>query len=120
MLRVRVVKTASGANAVQVIYYHNRKRKIFKHIGSAKNKDELETLKLAAQDFINSYTPGLPLFEDSKSDNLLLLNKSEFLGVYYTFFHEVIMGLISKIGLNAIKGKLLLDLVVMRMMEQMD
>ena len=117
MLRVRVVKTASGANAVQVIYYHNRKRKIFKHIGSAKNKDELETLKLAAQDFINSYTPGLPLFEDSKSDNLLLLNKSEFLGVYYTFFHEVIMGLISKIGLNAIKGKLLLDLVVMRMME---
>ena len=31
MLRIRVVKTASGANAVQVFYYNNGKRIIFKH-----------------------------------------------------------------------------------------
>jgi transposase len=72
---------------------------------------------LAAQDFINQYSPTLPLFEDSKSDNLLLLNKSEFLGVYYTFFYEVTSALISKIGLNKIKKKLLLDLVIMRILE---
>ena len=117
MLRVRVIKTGSGSSAVQIIYYQNRKRKIFKHIGSGSTDDEIYSLKLAAQDFIKNYSPTLPLFEDSKSDNLLLLNKSEFLGVYYAFFHEVICALISKIGLHKIKKKLLLDLVIMRIME---
>ena len=46
--------------AVQVIYYLNRKRVIYKHIGSAKSNDELEQLKLVAQDFIDNYTPPLP------------------------------------------------------------
>ena len=117
MLRVRVVKTGSGSSAVQIIYYQNRKRKIFKHIGSANTDEGIHSLKLAAQDFINNYSPTLPLFADSNSDNLLLLNRSEFLGVYYTFFHEVVSGLIVKIGLNKIKKKLLLDLVIMRIME---
>lgn len=117
MLRIRVVKTASGSRAVQIIYYQNRDRKIFKHIGSGSTDEEIHALKLAAQDFINQYSPTLPLFEDSKSDNLLLLNKSEFLGVYYTFFYEVTSALISKIGLNKIKKKLLLDLVIMRILE---
>ena len=49
MLRIRTVKTGSGATAVQVIYYLNRKRVIYKHIGSAKSNDELEQLKLVAQ-----------------------------------------------------------------------
>ena len=117
MLRIRVVKTASGSRAVQIIYYQNRDRKIFKHIGSGSTDEQIQALKLAAQDFINQYSPTLPLFEDSKSDNLLLLNRSEFLGVYYTFFHEITSALISKIGLNRIKKKLLLDLVIMRILE---
>lgn len=117
MLRVRVVKTGSGSSAVQIIYYQNRKTKIFKHIGSANTDERIHSLKLVAQDFINNYSPTLPLFEDSNSRNLLLLNKSEFLGVYYTFLHEVISELIVKIGLNKIKKKLLLDLVIMRIME---
>lgn len=117
MLRIRVVKTASGSRAVQIIYYQNRNRKIFKHIGSGSTDEQIHALKLAAQDFINQYSPTLPLFEDSKSDNLLLLNRSEFLGVYYTFFHEVTSALILKIGLNKIKKKLLLDLVIIRILE---
>lgn len=117
MLRIRVVKTASGSRAVQIIYYQNRNRKIFKHIGSGSTDEQIHALKLAAQDFINQYSPTLPLFEDSKSDNLLLLNRSEFLGVYYTFFHEVTSALILKIGLNKINKKLLLDLVIIRILE---
>ena len=117
MLHIRVVKTASGSRPVQIIYYQNRNRKIFKHIGSGSTDEQIHALKLAAQDFINQYSPTLPLFEDSKSDNLLLLNKSEFSGVYYTFFYEVTSALISKIGLNKIKKKLLLDLVIMRILE---
>jgi hypothetical protein len=96
MLRIRVIKTASGAQAVQVVYYRNRKRVIFKHIGSAKSIQELESLKLVAQDVIKNFNPEIPLFEESKLDNLLYLDKSEFLGVYYTFLYEVLSGLLSK------------------------
>lgn len=117
MLRIRVVKTASGSSAVQVFYYQNRKRIIFKHIGSGNTEEEIHSLKLAAEDFINNYAPPLPLFEETKADNVLLLNKSEFSGVYYTYFHEIISALISKIGLCKIKMKLLLDLVIIRILE---
>ena len=50
--KIRVIKTSSGANAVQVVYYQNRKRVIYKHIGSAKTDKELESLKAVAQDLI--------------------------------------------------------------------
>lgn len=74
MLRTRVVKTASGASAVQVVYYRNRRRVIFKHIGSAVNRQELESLLLVARDVIKNTSADLPLFEDVRFDNLLYLD----------------------------------------------
>ncbi len=88
MLRIRVVKTASGVHAVQVVYYNNSKRIIFKHIGSA-SSNELESLKLVAKDVIKNFDPEIPIFEEAKLDNLLYLDKIEFLGVYSTFLYEV-------------------------------
>jgi transposase len=117
MLHIRVIKTASGANAVQVIYYRKRKRVIFKHIGSATSSQELEALKLVAQDVIKNFNPEISLFEEAKLDNLLYLNKTEFLGVYSTFLYEVLTGLISQIGLDKINKQLLLDLVTIRVLE---
>ena len=117
MLRVRVVKTASGASAVQIVYYRNRKRIVFKHIGSAKSSQELDSLKLVAQDVINNFSPEIPFFEEAKLDNLLYLDKAEFLGVYYAFLYEVISDLISQVGLDQIKKQLLLDLVTIRIVE---
>ena len=117
MLYIRVVKTSSGASAVQVVYYRNRKRVIFKHIGSAKTDNELESLKVVAQDLIDNHMPSLSFFQEPKFNNLLYLDKSEFLGIYYTFFYEVISELISKIGLDKIKNQLLLDLVIIRILE---
>ncbi|MBW6491638.1 MAG: IS1634 family transposase [Lentimicrobium sp.] len=117
MLRIRVVKTASGANAVQIVYYKNRKRIIFKHIGSANSAQELASLKMIAQDVIRNFTPEIPLFEEVKLNNLLHLDKTDFLGVYFTFLYEVISGLISQVGLDKIKKQLLLDLVTMRIVE---
>ena len=69
MLHIRIIKTASGANAVQVVYYRNRKRIVFKHIGSAKNSQELEMLKILAQDVIKNSTSQISLFEENKFDN---------------------------------------------------
>ena len=117
MLRIRTVKTGSGATAVQVIYYLNRKRVIYKHIGSAKSNDELEQLKLVAQDFIDNYTPTLPFNKETKFDNLLYLDKADFIGVYYTYCYEVLWAVLKDIGLTEVKHKLLLDLVSMRLFE---
>lgn len=117
MLRIRVIKTASGSNAVQVVYYQNRKRVVFKHIGSANNSQELESLKLIALDLINSFSPEIPLYEEVKFNNLLFLDKTEFLGVHFTFLYEALSGLMKQIGLDRVNEKLLLDLVAIRIVE---
>lgn len=117
MLRIRTVTTSSGSRAVQVIYYLNRKRIVYKHIGSAKSDSELKALKLVAYDFIENYTPELPFTVETKFDNLLYLDKTEFIGVYYTFIYEVLSSLIQKIGLSKLDKPLLLDLVIIRMIE---
>ena len=117
MLRIRNVITASGSKAVQVIYYLNRKRVVFKHIGSAKSNSELEALTLIASDFIDNYTPELPFSEETKFDNLLYLDKTQFTGVYYTFIYEVLSFLVKKVGLSKLGKQLLLDLVIMRIVE---
>jgi transposase len=117
MYHIRVVNTASGARAVQVIYYINRKRKIFKHIGSAKNDAELNSLKIIAQDVIDNSVFQTSLFEDTKLDNLLFIDKSEFLGVYFSFLQEVFLELFSQVGIAKINNKLLLDLVIIRILE---
>jgi hypothetical protein len=117
MLRIRTVKTASGASAVQVIYYLNRKRVIYKHIGSARTAAEVETLKAVAQDFIDNYAPTLPFEQETKFANLLYLDKADFLGVYYSYLYEVLSEIIKKVGLSGIKKQFLLDLVIIRILD---
>ena len=117
MLRTRVVKTASGSSAVQVVYYRNRRRVIFKHIGSARNNQELESLILVAQDLIKNTSADIPLFEDVSFDNLLYLDKCEFLGVYSTFLYDALREVMTQIGLDKLKKQLLLDMVVIRIVE---
>jgi hypothetical protein len=117
MLRIRTVVTASGSKAVQVIYYLNRKRIVFKHIGSAKSNSELGALVVVAQDFIDNYSPELPFSEETRFDNLLYLHKTEFVGVYHTFIYEVLSGLVQRVGLSELGKQLLLDLVIMCIVE---
>lgn len=117
MLRIRTIKTGSGARAVQVIYYLNRKRVIYKHIGSAKTDSELETMLVVAQDFIDNYAPTLPFEIETKFDNLLYLDKADFLGVYYTYLYEILSAIIKKVGLAGINKQFLLDLVIMRILD---
>jgi len=117
MLRIRTVKTSSGAKAVQVIYYLNRKRVVYKHIGSGRTDEQVRELMVVAQDFIDNYSPGLPFDGETRPNNLLFLDKAEFLGVYYSFLHEVLSKAMVKVGLSAIKRRFLLDLVIIRILE---
>ncbi len=65
-----VVPTASQAQAIQIMYYRNRKRIAFNHIGSGRTADEIASLKLLSQDIINNYAPSMPFFEEDKFNNL--------------------------------------------------
>lgn len=117
MLHIRVIKTASDGRAVQVIYYNNRKRVVYKHIGSAHSDEELAELKKVAQAFIDNHIPLLPGFKTTNSNNLLHLDKIVFLGIYHTFFYEIISSIIGKIGFKDFCIELLLDLVTIRIFE---
>ncbi|MGH3988210.1 MAG: IS1634 family transposase, partial [Pseudonocardiaceae bacterium] len=48
MAYVRLVKTSSGATAVQIVYSSRRGSRKIEHLGSAHNEAEVEALKIAA------------------------------------------------------------------------
>lgn len=115
-MKIRVVKTASNAKAVQVVHYRNGKRIIVRHIGSAHNEDSLNQLMLMAQEWIKDYSAQLSIFPDENPNRILHLNHSTFLGVKYNFFNQQISDLQDKIGLHDLPA-LLKDLVTMRIFE---
>lgn len=115
-MKVRVVKTASKAKAVQVISYQNNQRIILHHIGSAHTDEELSVLMLSAEEWIKNYTNQLSIFPDENPNLLLHLNHCTFLGIKYHFFNQLINTIQDKIGFNDLP-KLLKDLVTIRIFE---
>ena len=61
-LRVRKVKTASGATAVQVIRYKSGKRIVIRHIGNAHTNEELAVLIREAEVACDQLSSQLTLF----------------------------------------------------------
>ena len=55
-MKIRVVKTASNAKAVQVVHYQNNKRVILQHIGSAHTEEALSDLVMIAEEWIKDYS----------------------------------------------------------------
>lgn len=118
MYYIRTTKTASGASAIQVVRYVNRKMEIIKHIGSAHNHKDEQTLKQIAKDWIEQTTKQRPLFETPEpSTSLAILDKCVYLGVRYTFIYEIFNKLLERFKLTSLGSKLLLDLVIMRLVE---
>lgn len=117
MYKIRQIKYSSSSVSIQVYKIENRKRVIIRHIGTARNKQEKADLLSLANDFIEKMSKQMTLFEDNLSNNILYLNQTEFIGVYYTFLYELISKLIIAIGFDKVKSILLLDLVVLRIFE---
>lgn len=115
-MKIRVVKTASNAKAVQVVRYRNNKRVIMRHIGSAHTPEALDDLVLLAEEWIKDYSAQLSIFPDENPNRLLHLNHCTFLGVRYNFFNDKINILFDKIGLGTLPA-LLKDLVTIRIFE---
>lgn len=73
-MKIRVVKTASKAQAVQVVRYQNNKRIVLQHIGSAHTEVALNDLMILAEEWIKDNTSQLSIFPDEAPNKLLHLN----------------------------------------------
>jgi transposase len=117
MHKIRKIKYSEGSTSVQVYKIENRKRVIVRHIGTARTPEELTDLIILATDFIQKVSKQLFLFHDTPSSTIINIKQTDFIGVYYSFFHELISKLIIHVGFDKLKNNFLLDLVIMRMME---
>lgn len=116
MMKIRVVKTGSKANAVQIVRYKNNKRIIVHHLGSSHTEEGLKELKALAQDWIKNYSSQLSIFPDESPNKLLHINHCAFIGIKYNFFYRHINTLQDVIGLG-ILPTLLKDLITIRIFE---
>jgi transposase len=117
MYKIREIKYSTSTVSIQVYRIENRKRKIIRHIGTAANEQEKLNLIHLANDFIKKASRQFVLFENEQSNKVVNLSQSEFIGVYYGFFYELLHKLFLKIGFDKHKSNLLLDLVVIRLFE---
>ena len=115
MYHIRKTKTSSGATAVQVVEYVKRKLVVASHIGSARTSGELHSLENAAMQWIEKNSGQRPLFESDSMEYLLA--RYEYVGVRYAFIYEVLHKLMARFEFTSLGGKLLHDLVTIRIIE---
>lgn len=119
MFYARTTKTASGAVAVQIVRYENRKKIIVVHIGSAHTSHDLFSLKQTAAQWIERAMRQQKLFEinPKSSTHVLLLNKCKYLGIRYSFIYDVLNRLFVIFKFHLFHNSLLIDLALMRIVE---
>lgn len=117
MLKIRVVKTGSSAQAVQAVSYQNNKRIIVKHFGSSHSREHLDELVTIAKEWVKDHTSQLSIFPDDNPNSVLYINHCSFLGVYYTFFHQLITSIEDQLEFTHLKQPILDDLVIIRLFE---
>jgi transposase len=115
-MKIRIVKTASKAKAVQIVRYQNNKRTILQHIGSAHTEVELGELIILAEEWMKDFSKQLSIFPDESPNKLIHLNHCTFIGVQYNFFYQQICVIQDKMGFAGLP-LLLNDLVIMRIFE---
>ena len=115
MLKVRAVKTASGATAIQVVQYHGHRAQIIKHIGSAKTPGGIAALTQRAQEFITTHTQQVALFTESRQ-KVLFVERSECVKISHRFSRDFLLCCIDECKMSDLPG-LLRDLTVMRLLE---
>jgi len=115
-MKIRVVKTASKARAVQVVRYQNRKRIVMHHLGSAHSEKALNELIILAEEWIKDQTQQLSIFPEESPNKLLHLNHLSFLGIKYQFFYDQIQTIQKALKFDDLPS-LLNDLVAIRIFE---
>lgn len=119
-MKIRIVPTATKSFAVQVVRYINSKTVVLKHIGSGKNKEEIQFLKDIANDWIEKTSGQQTLFIQKQENRNILLKRFQYLGFQYGLICEIINKIFQDLGLhkdNYPNGRMFLDLVLIRIVE---
>lgn len=118
-MRIRLVRTASGSVAVQVVDYRGKQTIIRKHIGSAKIKADIPFLKELAREWMVEFSGQQSLLPKETSDDILL-GKYKYRGFRYGLVEEAIRQIFDTLGLDCVGGnrrKMFLDLSLIRVVE---
>ena len=118
-MRIRTTKTASKNIAVQVVNKGSHKIKVIKHIGTARNDNELQKLVEKAQKYILQTSITHPLFpEVFKQKQEVEVDNLEFTDTYHTLAYEFLSHFYERCGFGQLdKNELLKDLAIMRIIE---
>jgi len=116
MPSIRKTKTASGATAVQVVRYRNRKVVVLKHIGSTRMKEEIEALVQSADAWIRQNV-GQSSFFAEQSSRVLPLAHCTFEGVRHEVAYRTLTTIAARCGFDAMNDPLTIDLAIIRVFE---
>lgn len=115
MLRVRKVKTKSGATAFQVVQYIGHRVKIEKHIGSAQDEEQCNILHRLATEWIDNHIAQTTLFPNKKT-KIMFVENAKCVAVTHDFAYQFFLKSIESCGLSVLP-QLLIDLAIMRLIE---
>ncbi len=123
-MHIRTTKTSSGSTAVQVVKYVRRKMVVLVHLGSAKNKSELLSLKNSAEDWIfknDQQLSFLPILDESLdkaveiSSSLIALDKCRSVGFRCRLLYDTLSSLAFLFKFHLLPNyQILVDLVIAR------
>jgi len=116
MPSIRKTKTGSGATAVQVVRYAQRKVVILKHCGSGKTPDEVAALVEHAQEWVARGMPQPSLFAIPEKETVSVASLQH-MGTTHHFAREVLLAALARSGFGALHDPLLCDLALMRLIE---
>lgn len=116
MPSIRKTKTASGATAIQVVRYRDRKVVVLKHIGSARTPEEIAALEQSAEGWIQQRL-NQPSFFEKNDGRILSLSHCSFTGVKYTLAYRALSTIATYCGFDTLKEPLAIDFAIMRIFE---
>ncbi len=112
-LRTRIVPTASGKRAVQVVSQVGKKLTVHKHIGSFTTDAEKFVLQENARSYIQAITGQQEALQ--YLSNQQLFDQIEITGSQPLFAHQLFSSLYDKLGFNTYDDALIKDLVIARL-----
>lgn len=115
-LKVRKIRTSSGATAVQIIQYSDNKRIIVKHMGSAHTEEELRVLCNTAEAERERLCLQPSIFSQSPSTRILHKDHMRLNAVTHRFAYEALKHCSHLCGLGMLND-LYQDLALMRIIE---
>ena len=116
MASIRKTRTASGATAVQVVRYVDRRVEVIKHVGSAHDQEGIDRLVDLANAWYAERCDHTTLFAQ-EAIGPLVREGTEFIGALHTLAYSTLCKVAAHCNLDLLGEPLLLDLAIIRLVE---